>query len=69
MDEASPPPRRRHGGLSGRELARGATNKEIARTLDIAETTVKVHVQSVLRKLDLPSRVHAALYAVEHRLI
>jgi two-component system nitrate/nitrite response regulator NarL len=52
-----------------RELARGATNKEIARTLDIAETTVKVHVQSVLRKLDLPSRVHAALYAVEHRLI
>jgi two-component system nitrate/nitrite response regulator NarL len=52
-----------------RELARGASNKEIARALDIAETTVKVHVQSVLRKLDLPSRVHAALYAVEHRLI
>jgi two-component system nitrate/nitrite response regulator NarL len=52
-----------------RELARGASNKEIARALDIAETTVKVHVQSVLRKLDLPSRVHAALYAVEHGLI
>jgi two-component system nitrate/nitrite response regulator NarL len=52
-----------------RELARGASNKEIARALDIAETTVKVHVQSVLRKLDLPSRVHVALYAVEHRLI
>ena len=52
-----------------RELARGASNKEIARTLDIAETTVKVHVQHVLRKLGLTSRVHAALYAVEHRLI
>ncbi len=52
-----------------RELARGGSNKEIARALDIAETTVKVHVQNVLRKLDLPSRVHAALYAVEHGLI
>lgn len=52
-----------------RELARGASNKEIARTLDIAETTVKVHVQHVLRKLNLGSRVHAALFAVENRLI
>jgi two-component system nitrate/nitrite response regulator NarL len=49
-----------------RELARGGSNKEIARALDIAETTVKVHVQNILRKLDLPSRVHAALFAVEH---
>ncbi len=52
-----------------RELARGLSNKEIARALDIAETTVKVHVQNVLRKLDLPSRVHAALYAVERGLL
>lgn len=52
-----------------REIARGHSNKEIARTLDIAETTVKVHVQNVLRKLDLPSRVHAALYAVERGLL
>ena len=50
-------------------IARGRSNKEIARALDIAETTVKVHVQNVLRKLELPSRVHAALYAVEHGLI
>ena len=49
-----------------RELARGGSNKEIARALDIAETTVKVHVQSILRKLELPSRVHAALFAVEN---
>lgn len=46
-----------------REIARGASNKEIARTLDIAETTVKIHVQHILRKLGLESRVQAAVYA------
>lgn len=43
------------------EIARGASNKEIARTLDIAETTVKIHVQHILRKLNLSSRVQAAV--------
>ncbi|MCL4747739.1 MAG: response regulator [Burkholderiaceae bacterium] len=52
-----------------REIARGGSNKEIARRLDIAETTVKVHVQAVLRKLGLASRVQAAVYAVENGLI
>ncbi|MBP8138990.1 MAG: response regulator [Alicycliphilus sp.] len=46
-----------------REIARGASNKEIARTLAIAETTVKIHVQHILRKLGLTSRVQAAVYA------
>lgn len=46
-----------------REIARGASNKEIARTLGIAETTVKIHVQRILRKLGLSSRVQAAVYA------
>jgi two-component system nitrate/nitrite response regulator NarL len=46
-----------------REIARGASNKEIARTLDIAETTVKIHVQHILRKLNLSSRVQAAVMA------
>ncbi|MCL4771863.1 MAG: response regulator transcription factor [Burkholderiaceae bacterium] len=46
-----------------REIARGASNKEIARTLHIAETTVKIHVQHILRKLGLSSRVQAAVYA------
>lgn len=51
-----------------RLIARGASNKEIARELGIAETTVKIHVQHVLRKLDLSSRVQAAVYASEHGL-
>lgn len=45
------------------EIATGASNKEIARTLEIAETTVKIHVQHILRKLQLSSRVQAAVYA------
>lgn len=44
-----------------REIASGASNKEIARTLAIAETTVKIHVQHILRKLNLSSRVQAAV--------
>lgn len=47
-----------------REIARGASNKAIARTLNIAETTVKIHVQHIFRKLNLTSRVQAAVYAV-----
>jgi two-component system, NarL family, nitrate/nitrite response regulator NarL len=51
-----------------REVARGASNKEVARTLGIAETTVKIHVQHVLRKLDLSSRVQMAVWASERGL-
>jgi two-component system nitrate/nitrite response regulator NarL len=50
-------------------VAQGASNKEIARILGIAETTVKIHVQHVLRKLNVSSRVHAAVIASENRLI
>ncbi len=49
-------------------LARGESNKTIARTLDLAESTVKIHVQNVLKKLKLSSRVQAAVYAVEQRM-
>ncbi len=58
--------------LSAREreilvvIARGASNKEIAREFELAESTVKIHVQNILRKLNLTSRVQAAVYAVEH---
>ena len=69
--EASPAPGET---LSPREreilrlVARGASNKEIGRELGIAETTVKIHVQHLLRKLELTSRVQAAVYASEHGL-
>ena len=51
-----------------RGIARGQGNKEIARALGIAQTTVKIHVQHILRKLDVSSRVHAAVIASEHGL-
>jgi two-component system nitrate/nitrite response regulator NarL len=51
-----------------RLIARGHSNKLIARELDIAETTVKIHVQHILRKLDKSTRVHAAVYATERGL-
>jgi len=59
-------------GLSPRErevlalLAGGASNKELARRLELAESTVKIHIQHILRKLNLTSRVQAAVYAIEH---
>ncbi|VTU21939.1 response regulator [Variovorax sp. RA8] len=51
-----------------RGIASGQGNKEIARSLGIAETTVKIHVQHILRKLDVSSRVQAAVIAVERSL-
>ncbi|WP_148715747.1 response regulator [Chitinolyticbacter meiyuanensis] len=50
-------------------LARGESNKEIARSLDVSESTVKIHVQNILKKLNLSSRVQVAVYAVEHGLV
>lgn len=70
----APAPEAPRDTLSPREqeivrlIARGASNKEIGRDLGIAETTVKIHVQHVLRKLGLSSRVQAAVYASEHGL-
>ena len=49
-------------------LARGESNKLIARVLDLAESTVKIHVQNILKKLGLTSRVQAAVFAVENGL-
>lgn len=48
------------------KIAAGLPNKQIGRELDIAEGTVKVHVKHILRKLELRSRVEAAVWAVEH---
>ena len=44
-------------------IAAGASNKEIARVLGVAESTVKIHVQHVMRKLKLSGRVQIAVFA------
>jgi two-component system nitrate/nitrite response regulator NarL len=60
-------------GLTPREgeilnlIARGYSNKLIARELDVAVGTVKVHVKHLLKKLGLKSRVEAAVWAVNAR--
>lgn len=50
-------------------LARGHSNKSIARELGIMDSTVKVHIKSILRKLGVRSRVAAALIAFENGLV
>ena len=50
------------------QLAKGASNKEIAYELGITERTARTHVSNILGKLGLASRTQAALYAVEHKL-
>ena len=49
-------------------LVKGDSNKEIARELAISESTVKVHVQNILKKFKVSSRVEAAVYAVRNEL-
>jgi len=50
-------------------VAKGATNKEIAERLIIAENTVKVHVKNILAKLQLRNKQQAAAYAVQRGLV
>jgi two-component system nitrate/nitrite response regulator NarL len=66
------PPLRNHPGLSEREaqmldgLVKGHPNKVIARTCDITEATVKVHMKSILRKIRVRNRTQAAIWAMEN---
>lgn len=48
-------------------LAEGLTNREIAERIGAAEKTVKNHVSTILRKLELENRTQAALFAAERR--
>lgn len=65
-------PASQHCRLSEREsdiircLVHGKTNKLIARHLGITESTVKVHLKTILRKLRVSNRTQAALWAVQH---
>ena len=52
-----------------RAIARGMSNREIARVLFISENTVRSHVQNILDKLQLNSRMEAAIYAMREKLV
>ena len=73
LQHARPPVAlRNHPGLSEREaqildgLVKGHANKVIARTCEIAEATVKVHMKSILRKIRVGNRTQAAIWAMEN---
>jgi len=49
-------------------LVDGASNKAIARELEITETTVKAHVKGLLRKMRASNRTQAAIWALENNV-
>lgn len=61
--------------LSGREIEvleqviTGATNKQIAETLNITQNTVKIHLRNILEKLQVKNRIQAAVHAVRQGLV
>ena len=75
MREVNTPQENTHESLTDREtevlklLARGETNKQIARGLYISEKTVKSHLSSVFQKLGVRSRTQAALHAANAGLV
>ena len=66
-DEVDPLSRREVEVLSA--LARGRSNKEIAKELSIGEEAVKTHVSNILSKLHLADRTQAAIYGLQKRLV
>ncbi|EWY40043.1 transcriptional regulator [Skermanella stibiiresistens SB22] len=69
---SAPAPQGSWRGLSGREreilqhLVMGASNKLIANKLGITEATVKVHLKTLLRKIDVNNRTQAAIWAMNN---
>ncbi|WP_238009801.1 response regulator transcription factor [Dactylosporangium sp. AC04546] len=72
LADSGPPPDATHLTAREREVlaevARGRSNREIARALGLAEKTVKTHVSAILTKLGVQDRTQAALYAVRSGL-
>ncbi|MET7401221.1 response regulator transcription factor [Dactylosporangium sp. NPDC005572] len=72
LADSGPPPEAAHLTPREREVlaevARGRSNREIARALGLAEKTVKTHVSAILTKLGVQDRTQAALYAVRSGL-
>jgi two-component system, NarL family, nitrate/nitrite response regulator NarL len=66
FDEREVPDLSQREGQILRSLARGESNKAIATRLNIAESTVKVHLKHILRKIRATNRTQAALWAVRH---
>jgi NarL family two-component system response regulator LiaR len=64
LDQLSP---RELGVLTA--LARGRSNRQIAKVLGIGEETVKAHVSSILAKLGLGDRTQAAIFGLQQRLV
>lgn len=50
-------------------LSKGMLNKEIASALFISEKTVKNHISSIFRKLNVQDRTQAAVYAIKNRIV
>lgn len=51
------------------QIANGLSNKEIANSLNICERTVKNHLFSIYRKIDVSDRTQAAIYAIKNDIV
>jgi len=72
VEEEASPAKDLYSPLSGREveildyIARGNSNKEIAKSLKISDQTVKNHITSILKKLSVNDRTAAVVHALKH---
>jgi DNA-binding NarL/FixJ family response regulator len=74
LEEAAVRPNQNEAGLSEREIeilsgvARGLSNRSIAKELWLSDQTVKFHLHNIYRKLEVGNRTEAAKYAFDHGL-